>query len=133
MSGRPFTAWHAPGIAASAVGVAILALAGPAPAKPRAAHASAAVAAGREIAMDICSACHIVGDHQEFPPLLERRLPSFQEIADNPATTAKSLRHFITTTHWDEKTIPMTMPNLSLLNDQADQVTQYILSLRKAH
>lgn len=92
---------------------------------------SKGIAAGRQIAMDICSACHTVAPQQPFPPLLEQHVPSFQDIADNPKTTVQSLRRYITTTHWDEKTIPMTMPNLMLQPDQADQVARYIMSLRK--
>jgi mono/diheme cytochrome c family protein len=102
----------------------------PASARPQAARRD--VAAGREIAMDVCSACHIVAEHQEFPPTLEQHLLSFQEIADKPASTPKTLRHFIMTTHWDEKTVPITMPRMSLTDEQADQVTSYIFSLRKA-
>ncbi len=99
---------------------------------PFAAHAAPAssVAAGREIAMNVCSACHQVAAKQEFPPLLDQRVPSFQTIADNPATTMQSLRRYITTTHWDEKAIPMTMPDLMLQPDQANAVARYILSLR---
>lgn len=98
---------------------------------PVAARAAPSVAAGREIAQDVCSACHSVAPQQEFPPLLDQHVPTFQEIADNPATTAQSLHRFISTTHWDEKTIPMSMPNMMLQSGQVDQVTRYILSLRK--
>jgi mono/diheme cytochrome c family protein len=89
-----------------------------------------AIAAGRTTAMYVCSACHIVGDKQEFEPLLKQPAPSFQQIANNPATTTKSLRSFITATHWDEKTIPMTMPNPALADFQVDAVSSYIMSLR---
>ncbi|HZZ31548.1 MAG TPA: c-type cytochrome, partial [Phenylobacterium sp.] len=96
-----------------------------------AAASASSIAAGREIAMNVCSACHAVSEHPEFPPLLDQPAPSFQVIADRPATTAASLRRYVTTTHWDETSIPMTMPNLMLQSDQADQVARYIISLRK--
>jgi hypothetical protein len=41
------------------------------------------------------------------------------------------LRKFITTTHWDERTIPITMPDPMLAGDQIPDVISYILSLRK--
>lgn len=63
--------------------------------------------------------------------MLEPAAPSFADIAGRPGMTAKKIRHFILTTHWDEKTIPMTMPNLMLMPDDASAVSAYILSLKK--
>jgi hypothetical protein len=40
------------------------------------------------------------------------------------------LRHFVVTTHWDEKTLPLTMPNPELMDPQIADVVAYILSLR---
>jgi cytochrome c1 len=52
--------------------------------------------------------------------------------AEKPAdSTRASLRHFVTTTHWDEKSLPLTMPNPSLTDSQIADVVSYILSLRK--
>ncbi len=64
--------------------------------------------------------------------MLQIRTPSFFEIANRPDTTERSLRHFIMTTHWDERTIPMTMPNQELTAEQLKAVAHYILSLRTA-
>jgi mono/diheme cytochrome c family protein len=89
------------------------------------------VAGGRQIALWVCSVCHVVAPDQEFAPRLEQQTPSFPDIANNPKTSAASLRKFITSTHWDEHTIPMTMPNPMLSDDQTSQVVSYILSLRK--
>jgi mono/diheme cytochrome c family protein len=112
------------------VALALTLLAPPAlAAKPH--RAGNSVAAGRELALNLCSACHVVADKQEFEPLLIQKTPSFQEVAEDPRTTAQSLRRFITTTHWDEKTIPMTMPSVMLPADETDDVVSYILSLRK--
>lgn len=89
------------------------------------------VAAGKNVALIVCSVCHVVAPDQEFAPRLEQRTPSFAEIANRPDVTAESLRKFITTTHWDERTIPITMPNPELIDDQVTEVISYILSLRK--
>lgn len=97
----------------------------------KAEDSSDAIAAGRQLALQVCSVCHVVAPNQQFAPGLEQRTPSFEDIANKPDTSAESLRKFITTTHWDEKTIPMTMPNPMLSDEQIAQVSSYILSLRK--
>jgi mono/diheme cytochrome c family protein len=88
------------------------------------------IAAGHTIAVDVCSACHVVADKQPYDPLLQQKTPSFREVANDPKSNAASLRRFITTTHWDEKTIPMTMPRQMLTGGETDQVVAYILSLK---
>lgn len=89
------------------------------------------LARGEQIARQVCSLCHVTSDHQEFPPILRTPTPSFSEIANRPGTTAKSLQRFITTTHWDENAIPMSMPDPMLMSDQAVAVSRYIMSQRK--
>jgi mono/diheme cytochrome c family protein len=96
--------------------------------KPR--PESAVVVRGEHIARIICSACHVVAPDQEYPPLLDTPGPSFSDIANRPGTTQRSLRHFITTTHWDEQTLPMTMPNPMLPPEDTRAVASYIVSLR---
>lgn len=46
-------------------------------------------------------------------------------------STHASPRHFVTTTHWDEKSLPLTMPNPCLTDSPIADVVAYILSLRK--
>ena len=92
---------------------------------------NATLARGERIARMQCSACHVVASDQEIPPLLRTPTPSFNEIANRPATTAKSLQTFIATTHWDMKTMPVAMPKQMLLPEQVVDVTRYILSMRK--
>ena len=87
---------------------------------------------GESIARVICSACHVVAKVQEFPPLLQPPAPSFEEIANRPGTTVDSVRHFVTHTHWDTKTLPMKMPDVMLTNEQASLVARYLVSLRKS-
>jgi mono/diheme cytochrome c family protein len=90
------------------------------------------VRAGESIALGLCSTCHVVASNQPAAPVLTHPPKSFQQIADDPATTTANVRRFITTTHWDYHSLPMTMPDPNLLDDEADQVSAYILSLRKA-
>ncbi len=85
---------------------------------------------GAHLARQICSNCHVVADDQPVPPRLAQATPSFREIANRPGTNEKALRHFIATTHWDEKTVPVTMPNLEMTPEQISAVARYIMSLR---
>ena len=89
------------------------------------------VARGEQLARQQCSACHVVASDQELPPLRRLPTPSFYDIANRPKTTRKSLEHFIGTTHWDMKTVPMSMPDQLLTQDERAAVSRYILSLRK--
>ncbi len=85
---------------------------------------------GREIALKICAACHVVAPAQEFSPLLNPPAPPFAEVANRAEVTRASLRHFIATAHWDEKALPLSMPNPALMDSQIADVAAYILSLR---
>jgi len=90
-----------------------------------------AAARGGHVARLVCSACHVVATDQEFRPLLEPPAPKFADIANRPGITAKSIRHFVLTTHWDQRTLPMTMPDLMMLPEDASDVAAYIMSLKK--
>jgi len=89
------------------------------------------LARGEHVAQLVCSVCHVVAANQEFPPLLRQPGPTFVEIANREGMSEKTLRHFLTTTHWDEKTLPMAMPNPELTEEQSRAVARYILSLRR--
>lgn len=91
---------------------------------------AAEIARGKHLAQLLCGACHVVAQDQEFPPYLKQSTPSFFEIAARPQTDARSLRRFLTTTHWDEKTIPMRMPNPLLTEEETRALSHYILCLR---
>ena len=91
----------------------------------------AAVARGDSLARLVCSDCHLVAADQTFPPVLQPPAPSFSDIANRPATTAKSLQQFILTTHWNMKSTPVTMPNPKMRPEDASALAAYILSLRK--
>jgi mono/diheme cytochrome c family protein len=107
---------------------------GPAPSSAppaRLTRAARQVQKGEYVALKLCSYCHVVSSDARYRPTLDQRTPSFQDIANDPKTTAASLRRFISTTHWDEKTIPMTMPDQALEPDHTTDVVQYILALRR--
>jgi len=90
------------------------------------------VARGGDLARLVCSDCHAVAADQDFPPVLQPPAPSFLDIANRPGTTAKSLRQFILTTHWNMKSARVTMPNPRMRPEDAAALAAYIMSLRKA-
>jgi mono/diheme cytochrome c family protein len=91
--------------------------------------AGSAAARGESIARMVCSACHVVASDQP-PGRLPAEAPRFSEIANRPGTNEQALRKFIATTHWDMKSVPVTMPNPMLTDEQVRDVSRYILSLR---
>jgi mono/diheme cytochrome c family protein len=86
---------------------------------------------GHAVAQNVCAACHAVAPGEAPGYALTPQPKPFADIARDPHMTAQSIHRFITTTHWDEHTLPMTMPNPMLLDEEAGAVTAYILSLRK--
>ncbi len=86
---------------------------------------------GKQLAQIICSACHIVASDQGYSPMFNVAAPAFEQIANRPATSEKFLERFITTTHWDGQTIPMTMPAPELTKQEVVAVSRYIMSLHK--
>jgi hypothetical protein len=89
------------------------------------------VLSGKQLARIACSACHVVAKDSESPSPLYELGPPFEEIANRPGTSEQSLQRFITTTHWDGETIPITMPRPELSNQQVVSLARYIMSLRK--
>jgi mono/diheme cytochrome c family protein len=79
------------------------------------------IAQGQELARRICSGCHQI---ERAPPAGDVLAgPAFKAIADNPSTTALSLRVFLRTPH-------RNMPNLILTESETQDVIGYILSLK---
>ncbi|HXP75770.1 MAG TPA: c-type cytochrome [Stellaceae bacterium] len=76
---------------------------------------------GRDYALRNCTSCHMVSPRQS-PPV--RVAPSFQAIANMRSTTEMSLHAFLSTPH-------PKMPNFIVPPSDAQDVTAYILSLRK--
>jgi len=79
----------------------------------------------------VCSQCHVVSPDQDVPPSLNVSAPSFEAIANRRSTNEHYLRHFISVTHWDGRTMPMTMPAPGLTKQETAAVAAYIMSLRK--
>ena len=79
------------------------------------------VPAGREIAKTWCANCHVV---DSSPTRAGDAVPSFPAIAALKATTVLSLQAYLQTPH-------PRMPNYQLSRQQIDDVSAYILSLRK--
>ena len=93
------------------------------------ATASAAFAAGdsveatsgRLLAEKWCAECHVPGSAARGRPGVA---PSFRAVANDPATTERSVRVFLRSPH-------PTMPNVSLTREQSDDIVAYILSLKE--
>ena len=77
--------------------------------------------AGKQLAKQWCSSCHIVEEGQG--ETMSTAAPSFFDIAADPATTEMGLHAFFASPHEQ-------MPNFQLSNGEADNVIAYILSLR---
>jgi len=84
--------------------------------------------AGRELALEACTGCHIVSDDQRFPPLLTGA-PTFREIANRPNVTAESFRRTIAALPQVPRNGRMANPLLTA--DQLADVAAYIMTLRK--
>ena len=89
------------------------------------------VAAGKKLAERLCAVCHVVAPDQAHPPVRFPPAPSFLEIASRPGMDAVSLEQFLGTTHWDLKSLPMSMPEFGLTAKQRADAAAYILSLRQ--
>ncbi len=76
--------------------------------------------AGRKLAEDVCSACHVIGSGQASTTDVDA--PDFADLANEPRVTALSLRVFLQTPH-------ERMPDLRLDREETDNVIAYILSL----
>ena len=77
--------------------------------------------AGFRLAEAWCKDCHSI---EAATAGSTRRAPDFTAIADRRSTTALSLKVFFQTSH-------RSMPNLIIAPDQADNLANYILSLRR--
>lgn len=88
------------------------------------------VSKGHQVALMVCSYCHVVSADQPNTPILSPPGPSFESIAQRRDITAESLFNFLNTTHRniDEN---HGMPNPELIESHAKAVIAYLLSLRK--
>ena len=85
---------------------------------------------GHHLAFKLCIECHLVSPEQPYGPTLNPPAPSFELIASRGGTNAASLRAFLTTTHQGMDR-PKGTPHPGLADFQIEQITAYLLSLRK--
>ena len=76
---------------------------------------------GQSLAREVCAACHSVEQGDQGASM--RGAPAFQDVANDAAVTALSLRVFFRTPHEQ-------MPDLILSETEIDDITAYILSLK---
>ena len=75
---------------------------------------------GHRLAEAWCTPCHAIEPHMAG---FFDQAPSFEAIANRHGTTALSLKVFLRTSH-------QNMPNLVIAPEQADALSNYILSLK---
>jgi mono/diheme cytochrome c family protein len=78
-------------------------------------------AAGHRLAQAWCEECHAI---EATPTRKTTAAPDFADIAARSSTTALSLKVFLRTNH-------PSMPNIIIAPDQADDLVDYILSLKR--
>jgi cytochrome c len=86
-----------------------------------AAAPSESVAAGHRLAEAWCKSCHAIGAATAG---VANTAPDFVAVANQPSTTALSLKVFLQSNH-------PSMPNLVLTPAQSDDLVKYILSLKR--
>ncbi len=86
------------------------------------ARAEGDAATGRALAERWCANCHMTDPGQGSAAALG--IPTFAAIAAMPSTTELSLRAFLRSPH-------VRMPDLHLTNQEVEDVSAYILGLRK--
>ena len=87
------------------------------------ARADPQVDKGHELAVQICSACHVAASDQGQAPMLKPPAPAFSVIANRTGTSATSIEAFLRVPHGN-------MPNPMLAEYQVTALTAYITSLR---
>jgi mono/diheme cytochrome c family protein len=80
------------------------------------------IAAGRRLAENWCSSCHVVDASSRQG--VSSGAPTFSAIARMKSTTPMGLRAFLQTPH-------SRMPDLHMTREEIDNITAYILSLRR--
>jgi cytochrome c len=86
-----------------------------------AAPPSDSASAGHRLAIAWCKDCHAV---EAAIAGTSSHPPAFAAIANQPSSTALSLKVFLQTSH-------RSMPNLEISPGQADDLVNYILSLKR--
>jgi len=88
------------------------------------------VEAGRALALQACTGCHVVQPDQRFKPVFTGppHPPDFKDIANGPHVTAASLQHHLK----NLPTVPQqpSMANPDLTSKELRDVVAFILTLR---
>ena len=98
-------------------------------ARPALGQEAQKVADGREIALKVCAACHVVAEDQAVPPTMKPPAPPFAEIAARPSVTEAFLRDFLLKPHGQARATS-AMPGFLMPSRQADAVIVYLMSLK---
>lgn len=85
---------------------------------------------GRELAVLVCSYCHMAAPEQVSEPILQPPARSLEIIMRNESLDAAVLEAFLKSPHVGGDH-PRRMPNPQLLDYQIKPVIAYLLSLRK--
>jgi mono/diheme cytochrome c family protein len=109
---------------------ATLVAAGAVLARPATTPRADRINAGRAVALEACTACHIVAENQPFKPIDAGPKPpaDFKTIANKSGETVQSLRHYLQSLPLIPK--PGGMANPALPTDELDEVAAFIVSLR---
>jgi mono/diheme cytochrome c family protein len=76
---------------------------------------------GHRLAEAWCKQCHAIDSATAGAPATA---PDFAAVANQPSTTSLALKTFLQTSH-------KSMPNLEITPSEADDLVNYILSLRR--
>ena len=98
-------------------------------AQPAFADETAAAAAGRKLALELCVSCHVVEPGQAGAPTLDPPAQSFAKIAARPDVRAASLRAFLAEPHGESRR-GSRMPPFLLARSEVNSVVAYLLSLK---
>ncbi len=89
-----------------------------------AALSSDSASGGHRLAEAWCKDCHAIDATTAGTVGAASAAPAFAAIANQPSTTELSLKVFLRSSH-------RSMPNLVIAPDQADDLVNYILSLKR--
>jgi mono/diheme cytochrome c family protein len=87
-------------------------------------------AAGRTLALQACTSCHVVIADQPYKPIYKgtRRVADFKDIANKPNTSAASLRAYLASLPVIPKNGQMANPDLN--EEQLRNISAFIMTLR---
>ena len=91
------------------------------------------IKAGHDVAVTTCLTCHQFSYFRDeaLPRLLVSGIPSFDEIAKKPNTTADSLRASMTNASWHDDTLPLPFRPMNQISDpERAEVAAFIASFR---